>query len=133
VFLCVASILFPRCLSASRSEVAELLQTLKWAHRCLPDAQSQQDVELIMQLLTKEDFKNAYSIYMAVSRVIPTSALTGQAEDLCQEVPETVILKPLKTNMLWKHFDFTAVLKVLESSRVASLSVHVHVIYPAAS
>ncbi|TNN76098.1 MAGUK p55 subfamily member 5 [Liparis tanakae] len=42
-----------------------------------------------MQLLTKEDFKNAYSIYMAVSqqmsRVIPTSALTAQAEDLCQE------------------------------------------------
>lgn len=73
------------------AEVAELLQTLKWAHRCLPDAQSQQDVELIMQLLTKEDFKNAYSIYMAVSRVIPTSALTGQAEDLCQEVQKILL------------------------------------------
>ncbi|XP_075940023.1 MAGUK p55 subfamily member 5b [Anarhichas minor] len=73
-----------------RTELAELLQALKWAHHCLTDAQSQQDVELIMQLLAKEDFKNAYTIYIAVSqqmtRVIPTSPLTAQAEDLCQEV-----------------------------------------------
>ncbi|XP_068593411.1 MAGUK p55 subfamily member 5b isoform X3 [Cebidichthys violaceus] len=72
------------------AELAELLQALKWAHHCLTDAQSQQDVELIMQLLTKEDFKNAYTIYIAVSqqmtKVIPTSPLTAQAGDLCQEV-----------------------------------------------
>ncbi|XP_054474498.1 MAGUK p55 subfamily member 5b [Anoplopoma fimbria] len=72
------------------ADMVELLQALKWAKHCLADAQSQEDVELIMQLLAKEDFKNAYTIYSAVSeqmtRVIPTSPLTSQAEDLCQEV-----------------------------------------------
>uniref|UniRef100_A0AAQ6AJU0 Protein PALS1 n=1 Tax=Amphiprion ocellaris TaxID=80972 RepID=A0AAQ6AJU0_AMPOC len=67
----------------------ELLQALKWVQLCLADAQSQQDVELIMQLLTKEDFRNAYTIYSIVSqqmsRVSPTSSLTAQAQDLCQE------------------------------------------------
>ncbi|KAM9339508.1 MAGUK p55 subfamily member 5b [Symphorus nematophorus] len=71
-------------------ELEELLQALKWAQHCLTDAQSQQDVELIMQLLAKEDFRNAYTIYSAVSqqrsRVSPNSPLTVQAEDLCQEV-----------------------------------------------
>ncbi|XP_028461010.1 MAGUK p55 subfamily member 5b isoform X4 [Perca flavescens] len=70
-------------------ELVELLQALKWAQHCLTDAQSQQDAELIMQLLSKEDFRNAYTIYSAVSqqmtRVSPTSPLTAQAEDLCQE------------------------------------------------
>uniref|UniRef100_A0A8P4GBF0 Protein PALS1 n=1 Tax=Dicentrarchus labrax TaxID=13489 RepID=A0A8P4GBF0_DICLA len=68
---------------ASISELEELLQALKWAQHCLTDAQSQQDVELIRQLLAKEDFRNAYTIYSAVSlqksRVSPTSALTSEA------------------------------------------------------
>lgn len=72
------------------AELEELQQALKWTQHCLTDAQSQQDVELIMQLLVAEDFRNAYSIYTAVSqqksRVSPTSPLTVQAEDLCQEV-----------------------------------------------
>ncbi|XP_047429257.1 MAGUK p55 subfamily member 5b isoform X1 [Mugil cephalus] len=71
-------------------ELEELLQALKWVQHCLTDAQSQQDVELITQLLAKEDFRNAYTIYSAVSqqmsRVSPTSPLTAQAQDLCQEV-----------------------------------------------
>ncbi|XP_037304983.2 MAGUK p55 subfamily member 5b isoform X1 [Pungitius pungitius] len=93
------------------ADLAELLQALKWAHHCLADTQSQQDVELIMQLLSKEDFKNAYTIFIAVSqqmsKVIPTSPLTAQAEDLCQEVQkilqssqhkEGLELKSLLTN-----------------------------------
>ncbi|XP_040920174.1 MAGUK p55 subfamily member 5b isoform X1 [Toxotes jaculatrix] len=72
------------------AELEELLQALKWMQQCLTDAQSQQDVELIMQLLAKEDFRNAYTIYSAVAqqmnRVSPTSPLTAQAQDLCQEV-----------------------------------------------
>ncbi|XP_022623815.1 MAGUK p55 subfamily member 5 isoform X1 [Seriola dumerili] len=72
------------------AELEELLQALKSMQHCLTDAQSQQDVELIMQLLAKEDFRNAYTIYSAVSqqmsRVGPTSPLTAQAQDLCQEV-----------------------------------------------
>ncbi|XP_034756809.1 MAGUK p55 subfamily member 5b isoform X1 [Etheostoma cragini] len=71
-------------------ELVDLLQALKWAQHCLTDAQSQQDAELIMQLLAKEDFKNAYTIYSAVSqqltRVSPNSPLKAQAKDLCQEV-----------------------------------------------
>ncbi|KAM9840663.1 MAGUK p55 subfamily member 5b [Aulostomus maculatus] len=72
------------------SELEELLQALKWVQQCLTDTQSQQDVELLLQLLAKEDFKNAYIIYSAVSqqmnRVGPSSPLTVQAQDLCQEV-----------------------------------------------
>uniref|UniRef100_A0A1A7WQ63 Protein PALS1 n=1 Tax=Iconisemion striatum TaxID=60296 RepID=A0A1A7WQ63_9TELE len=71
-------------------ELEELLQVLKWAQSCLSDAQSQQDVQLITQLLAKEEFRTAYSIYAAVSqqmnRASPTSPLTSQAQDLCQEV-----------------------------------------------
>ena len=89
----------PLTVSASLAELAELLQALKWAKHCLTDAQSQQDVELIMQLLAKEDFRNAYTIYSAVaqqrSRVSPNSPLTVQAEDLCQEVRTVLVLKEL--------------------------------------
>lgn len=71
-------------------DVEEWQQALKWTLHCLTDVQSQQDVALIMQLLSAEDFRAAYSVYKAVSqqksRVSPTSPLTVQAEDLCQEV-----------------------------------------------
>ncbi|XP_026174985.1 MAGUK p55 subfamily member 5b isoform X1 [Mastacembelus armatus] len=93
------------------TEVEELLQAMKWVQQCLTDSQSQQDVELIMQLLAKQDFRNAYSIYTAVSqqmsRVSPTSPLTAQAQDLCREVQkilqsnqqkEGLELKALLTN-----------------------------------
>ncbi|XP_020483997.1 MAGUK p55 subfamily member 5b isoform X1 [Labrus bergylta] len=72
------------------ADLVELLQALKWASHILSDTQSQQDVDLLMRLVAKEDFRNAYTIYSAVaqqkSRVSPNSPLTAQAEDLCQEV-----------------------------------------------
>lgn len=75
---------------AVSSEYEEFLQALKKVQQCLADAQSQQDAELILQLLTKDDFRTAYTIYCAVSqqlsRVSPTSPLTAQAQGLCQEV-----------------------------------------------
>ncbi|XP_071775171.1 MAGUK p55 subfamily member 5b isoform X1 [Centroberyx gerrardi] len=93
------------------AELEELLQALKWVQRCLTDAQSQQDAELVLQLLTREDFRNAYTIHGAVaqqmSRVGPTSPLTAQAQGLCQEVQkilqssqqkEGLELKALLTN-----------------------------------
>lgn len=74
----------------SPPELEDLRQALKWTQHCLTDFQSQQDVDLIMQLLVTENFRNAFSIYTAVSQqkcsVSPTSPLTVQAEDLCQEV-----------------------------------------------
>ncbi|XP_059213110.1 MAGUK p55 subfamily member 5b [Centropristis striata] len=103
------------------ADLTEVLQALKWAKHCLSDAQSQQDVELIMQLLAKEDFKNAYTIYSAVSqqmtRVSPTSPLTAQAGDLCMEVQkilqssqqkEGLELKALLTNPHLKAHDSVA-------------------------
>ncbi|XP_028253342.1 MAGUK p55 subfamily member 5b isoform X2 [Parambassis ranga] len=78
------------CCSNPVVDLEELLQALKWAQHCLTDAQSQQDVELVTQLVAKDDFKNAYTIYNAVSqqmsKVCPTSPLTAQAQDLCLEV-----------------------------------------------
>ncbi|XP_061668923.1 MAGUK p55 subfamily member 5b [Syngnathoides biaculeatus] len=72
------------------AELEELLQAVKWAQQCVSDAQSQQDAELLLQLLGQDDFKCAYSIYTVVSqkmnRVNPTSPLTVQAQELCQEV-----------------------------------------------
>ncbi|XP_019723524.1 MAGUK p55 subfamily member 5b [Hippocampus comes] len=72
------------------AELEELLQAVKWAQQCVTDAQSQQDAELLLQLLAKDDFKCAYSIYTVVSqkmsRVTPTSPLTVQAQELCLEV-----------------------------------------------
>lgn len=79
--------------SSSQEPLAELedfVEALKWAERCLTDAQSQQDLELVLQFLTNDDFKNAYSIYSVVSqqmsRVSPTSPITAQAQDLSLEV-----------------------------------------------
>ncbi|KAJ3606144.1 hypothetical protein NHX12_025665, partial [Muraenolepis orangiensis] len=58
--------------------------------RCLTDTQSQKDVELVLQLLSKEEFRTAHSVHSAVTRQLrragPTSPLTAQAQGLCQEV-----------------------------------------------
>ncbi|XP_040920175.1 MAGUK p55 subfamily member 5b isoform X2 [Toxotes jaculatrix] len=111
------------------AELEELLQALKWMQQCLTDAQSQQDVELIMQLLAKEDFRNAYTIYSAVAqqmnRVSPTSPLTAQAQDLCQEVQrilqssqqkEGLELRTLLTNPHLQVHDSVAVQEMAEEN-----------------
>ncbi|KAK2856078.1 hypothetical protein Q5P01_004813 [Channa striata] len=80
-----------------------------------------------MQLLAKEDFRNAYTIYCAVSqqmtRVSPTSPLTAQAQDLCQEVQkilqsnqqkEGLELKALLTNPHLQVHDSVAVQEMPE-------------------
>ncbi|MEQ2306798.1 MAGUK p55 subfamily member 5-A [Ameca splendens] len=114
-------------------ELEELLQVLKWVQQCLMDSQSQQDVETIMQLLTKEEFRNAYTIYSVLSqqmsRVSPTSPLTVQAQDLCQEVQrvlqtsqqkEGLELSALLTNphlqALMQAHDIVAVQELTEES-----------------
>ncbi|XP_076011263.1 MAGUK p55 subfamily member 5b [Genypterus blacodes] len=77
------------------ADLEELVDALTWVQRCLSDSQSQQDVELILQLLAQEDFKSAYNIYSAVSqqmsRISPTSATTAQAEEICQEVQKMLL------------------------------------------
>ncbi|KAM8846566.1 MAGUK p55 subfamily member 5b [Synchiropus picturatus] len=77
-------------LQSSIVEVEDLLVALKGVQHSLDDAQSQQDVELLLQLCAKEEFRSAYIIFSAVSqqmeRTNPTSPLTLQAQDLCLEV-----------------------------------------------
>ncbi|KAF7666499.1 hypothetical protein LDENG_00105400 [Lucifuga dentata] len=72
------------------AELQELLEALTWVQLCLTDAQSQQDVVLVQQLLAKEDFRTAYAIYSAVAQqasgVGPAPPMITQAQDLCQEV-----------------------------------------------
>ncbi|XP_019953384.1 MAGUK p55 subfamily member 5b isoform X2 [Paralichthys olivaceus] len=117
------------CYQDPVDELEELLQALKWMQQCLTDAQSQQDVELIMQLLAKEDFKNAYTIFSAVSqqmnRATPTSPLTAQAQDLCVEVQkilqssqqkEGLELKALLTNPHLQAHDSVAVQEMAEEN-----------------
>ncbi|XP_027895733.1 MAGUK p55 subfamily member 5b [Xiphophorus couchianus] len=114
-------------------ELDELLQVLKWVQHSLSDSQSQQDVEVIMQLLAKEEFRNAYTIYSVLSqqtsRISPTSPLTVQAQDLCQEVQkilqtsqqkEGLELSALLTNphlqALMQAHDSVAVQEIAEES-----------------
>uniref|UniRef100_UPI0037E8F4D2 MAGUK p55 subfamily member 5b isoform X2 n=1 Tax=Semicossyphus pulcher TaxID=241346 RepID=UPI0037E8F4D2 len=111
------------------ADLVELLQALKWASHILTDTQSQQDVEMIMQLVAKEDFRNAYTLYSAVSqqksRVSPNSPLTAQAEDLCQEVQrilqssqqkEGLELRALLTNPHLQAHDSVAVQEMAEEN-----------------
>ena len=43
-----------------------MLHALRWAKQCLTDTQSQQDVALVLQLLTKEEFRTAHSVHSAI-------------------------------------------------------------------
>ncbi|XP_014857473.1 PREDICTED: MAGUK p55 subfamily member 5 [Poecilia mexicana] len=114
-------------------ELEELLQVLKWVQHSLSDSQSQQDVEAVTQLLAKEEFRNAYTIYSVLSqqtnRISPTSPLTVQAQDLCQEVQkilqtsqqkEGLELSALLTNphlqALMQAHDSVAVQEIAEES-----------------
>uniref|UniRef100_A0AAX7TWP9 Protein PALS1 n=1 Tax=Astatotilapia calliptera TaxID=8154 RepID=A0AAX7TWP9_ASTCA len=121
------------CSLDSVVELEELLQTLKWVQHCLTDAQSQQDVELITQLLTKEDFRTAYSIYSAVSqqmsRVSPTSPLTSQAQDLCLEAlmqaHDSVAVQEMAEESVTQYLGETVKLVRLEKARDTPLGATV--------
>ncbi|XP_030577053.1 MAGUK p55 subfamily member 5b isoform X2 [Archocentrus centrarchus] len=121
------------CSMDSVIELEELLQALKWVQHCLTDAQSQQDVELITQLLTKEDFKTAYSIYSAVSqqmnRVSPTSPLTAQAQDLCLEAlmqaHDSVAVQEMAEENVTQYLGETVKLVRLEKARDTPLGATV--------
>ncbi|KAM6954550.1 MAGUK p55 subfamily member 5b [Aplochiton taeniatus] len=72
------------------AELAELLGALRRVQGCLEDAQSQEDVKLVYQLLNQDDFQSAFAVHSAVtqqmSRAGHTSPITAQAQGLCHEV-----------------------------------------------
>ncbi|MEQ2178073.1 hypothetical protein GOODEAATRI_010165 [Goodea atripinnis] len=120
-------------LCARLSELEELLQVLKWVQQCLMDSQSQQDVETIMQLLTKEEFRNAYTIYSVLSQqmstVSPTSPLTVQAQDLCQEAlmqaHDIVAVQELTEESVTQYLGETVKLVRLQKARDTPLGATV--------
>ncbi|XP_068195425.1 protein PALS1-like [Antennarius striatus] len=71
-------------------ELEELLLSLKQVRGCLPDQQSQSDIELVLALLNKSDFQSALKIHNAVAttmhRPSPPYPHTQQAQQLSMEV-----------------------------------------------
>uniref|UniRef100_A0A3P9NTB2 Protein PALS1 n=1 Tax=Poecilia reticulata TaxID=8081 RepID=A0A3P9NTB2_POERE len=114
-------------------ELEELLQVLKWVQHSLSDSQSQQDVEAITQLLAKEEFRNAYTIYSVLSqqtsRISPTSPLTVQAQDLCQEAlmqaHDSVAVQEIAEESVTQYLGETVKLVRLQKARDTPLGATV--------
>lgn len=72
------------------TDLEELLMSLKQVQHCLGDSQSQEDVELVLQLVQKPDFQKAFNIHNAVAvhmnRPSPPFPLTESAQSLVHEV-----------------------------------------------
>lgn len=75
------------------SELEDLLMSLKQVQHSLNDSQSQEDIELVLQLVQKPDFQKAFSIHNSVAhymnRPSPPYPLTDHAQNLAQEVSGT--------------------------------------------
>uniref|UniRef100_A0A3B3YKG2 Protein PALS1 n=1 Tax=Poecilia mexicana TaxID=48701 RepID=A0A3B3YKG2_9TELE len=114
-------------------ELEELLQVLKWVQHSLSDSQSQQDVEAVTQLLAKEEFRNAYTIYSVLSqqtnRISPTSPLTVQAQDLCQEAlmqaHDSVAVQEIAEESVTQYLGETVKLVRLQKARDTPLGATV--------
>ncbi|XP_028853583.1 protein PALS1 [Denticeps clupeoides] len=75
-------------------ELEDLLMSLKQVQHCLGDAQSQEDVEAVLQLVQKNDFQKAFTIHNSVAlymnRASPPYPVTDRAQSLALEVHNTV-------------------------------------------
>uniref|UniRef100_A0A3P9AP95 Protein PALS1 n=1 Tax=Esox lucius TaxID=8010 RepID=A0A3P9AP95_ESOLU len=84
-------------------ELEDLLMSLKQMQHCLSDAQSQEDVELVLQLVQKTDFQKAFNIHNAVAqhmnRPSPPFPHTDHAQSLAQEVQFMVQSSQLKEGL----------------------------------
>ncbi|XP_076128242.1 MAGUK p55 subfamily member 5b isoform X1 [Alosa pseudoharengus] len=77
------------------SELDDLLVSLEQVHHCLgTDQQSQEDLQLVVELLRTSDFQTAFQLHCAIAlgmqRVCPPFPLTAQAQRLCQEVESAI-------------------------------------------
>ncbi|KAJ8291192.1 hypothetical protein GJAV_G00022450 [Gymnothorax javanicus] len=81
-------------------ELEDLLMSLKQAQLCLSDAQSQEDVALVLQLVQKTDFQKAFSVHNAVAlhmnRPSPPFPLTAGVQGLALEVQNMLQSSPQK-------------------------------------
>ncbi|XP_016104373.1 MAGUK p55 subfamily member 5-A, partial [Sinocyclocheilus grahami] len=70
-------------------ELEDLLMSLKQVQHSLNDSQSQEDIELVLQLVQKSDFQKAFNIHNAVAhymnRPSPPYPLTDHTQSLAQE------------------------------------------------
>uniref|UniRef100_A0A673FRX6 Protein PALS1 n=1 Tax=Sinocyclocheilus rhinocerous TaxID=307959 RepID=A0A673FRX6_9TELE len=73
----------------SIGELEDLLMSLKQVQHSLNDSQSQEDIELVLQLVQKPDFQKAFNIHNAVAhymnRPSPPYPMMDQAQGLAQE------------------------------------------------
>ncbi|XP_073683223.1 protein PALS1 [Garra rufa] len=71
-------------------ELEDLLMSLKQVQHSLNDSQSQEDIELVLQLVQKSDFQKAFNIHNSVAhymnRPSPPYPMTDHAQSLAQEV-----------------------------------------------
>ncbi|XP_023681045.1 protein PALS1 [Paramormyrops kingsleyae] len=81
-------------------DLEDLLMSLKQVQHCLGDTQSQEDVELVLQLVQKTDFQNAFTIHNAVAQHMnqasPPYPVMGRAQTLVQEVLAMLQSSPQK-------------------------------------
>uniref|UniRef100_A0A671KUD7 Protein PALS1 n=1 Tax=Sinocyclocheilus anshuiensis TaxID=1608454 RepID=A0A671KUD7_9TELE len=73
----------------SIGELEDLLMSLKQVQHSLNDSQSQEDIELVLQLVQKPDFQKAFNIHNAVAhymnRPSPPYPMMDHAQGLAQE------------------------------------------------
>uniref|UniRef100_A0A8B9LHW4 Protein PALS1 n=1 Tax=Astyanax mexicanus TaxID=7994 RepID=A0A8B9LHW4_ASTMX len=98
-------------LEAPPTELNDLLQSLQRVRYSLGDAESQADVQVVMELLQQREFQQAFSMHstvaLGVRAVNPPYPITPRAQHLCHEVQnvlqftkqkEGIELKALLTN-----------------------------------
>ncbi|KAI4877565.1 hypothetical protein NFI96_028592 [Prochilodus magdalenae] len=97
--------------AGASTELDDLLQSLQRVRYSLSDAESQADVQVVMELLQQSEFQQAFSMHstvaLGVRAINPPYPITARAQHLCHEVQnvlqftkqkEGIELKALLTN-----------------------------------
>uniref|UniRef100_A0A671KUT9 Protein PALS1 n=1 Tax=Sinocyclocheilus anshuiensis TaxID=1608454 RepID=A0A671KUT9_9TELE len=99
------------------TELEDLLDSLQHLQLCLTDAESQQDVLLLLELLLQSDFQQAFIMHCSVAQstrhLRPPFPLTAQAQQLRDEV-ESVLQSS-------KHTEATELTGLLTSPHLQAL------------
>ncbi|XP_039546090.1 MAGUK p55 subfamily member 5-A-like [Pimephales promelas] len=99
------------------TELEDLLDSLRCLHLCLTDAESQEDLHLLVELLLQTDFQQAFAMHRSVAlgmrRLCPPYPLTTHAQQLRDEV-ESVLHSS-------KHTEATELTGLLTSPHLQAL------------